>query len=133
MKIIRIIFQVVLIFIISFVGDWIHRHLHIPIPGNILGFLILLTCLSFKIIPAKWVDEGSGFILAFLPLFFIPATVGIMNHPSLLSWQGIALILIVIISSIITLIAAGRTSQFLERRAVRRKEEMECSKHSTQL
>ncbi|WP_075981939.1 CidA/LrgA family protein [Bacillus massilinigeriensis] len=131
MKIIRIILQIFFLFIISFIGEWLHKQLHIPLPGSIIGFILLLICLWSKIIPEKWVEDGAGFILAFLPLFFIPASVGIMNHPSLLSLQGGLLILIVIASTIITMIAAGKTSQFLERKALKRREELECSKNFT--
>lgn len=132
MKILRIILQILFLFLIAFIGDGLHTYIHIPIPGSIIGFLILMSGLLFKIIPVSWIEEGAGFMLAFLPLFFVPATIGVMKHPSLLSWNGIILIGIVILSTMITMIAAGRTSQFLERKAEKRKVEMECNKQFLQ-
>lgn len=131
MKIIRIILQIGFLFVITFIGDVLHNFLHIPLPGSIIGLLLLLAGLSFKLIPVNWIENGAGFILAYLPLFFIPATVGVMNYSSLISWSGIALIVIVVASTIVTMIAAGTMGQFHERHSRKRLEKKKCSKQFT--
>lgn len=131
MKIIRIILQIGFLFVITFIGDVLHNFLHIPLPGSIIGLLLLLAGLSFKLIPVNWIENGAGFILAYLPLFFIPATVGVMNYSSLISWSGIALIVIVVASTIVTMIAAGTMGQFHERHSQKRLEKKKCSKQFT--
>ncbi|ASK62647.1 hypothetical protein CFK37_11035 [Virgibacillus phasianinus] len=132
MKIIRIISQIALLYLIFLFGEGLHNILHIPLPGSIIGLLLLLAGLSCKIIPIKLMEDGAGFILKYLPLFFIPATIGIMKYPSLLSWSGVVLLLIVVVSTIITMVTAGTISQFFERQKLKRKEEQECSKRYTQ-
>lgn len=132
MKIIRIISQIALLYVISFIGEILHNYLHIPLPGSIIGLLLLLIGLSFKLIPVNWIENGAGFILAYLPLFFIPATVGVMNYPSLFSWSGVVLIVIVVSSTIVTMIAAGTMGQFQERQRQKRLEKKKCNKHFTQ-
>ena len=46
----RILLQLALILGICYVGELIHDYTGIPIPGNILGMLILLILLCLKIV-----------------------------------------------------------------------------------
>ena len=85
-KVIRIVFQVIILYFFSFLGSWIVQILSLQFPGSIVGLLLLFVCLYFRIIPVELIKDGAGFLLAFLALFFIPATVGIMDYPELLSW-----------------------------------------------
>lgn len=132
MKIIRIIIQIALLYAVCFIGEVLHNLLLIPLPGSIIGLILLFIGLSFKIIPIKWVEDGAGFILAYLPLFFIPATVGVINYPSLISWGGASLVVVVVISTIITMIAAGTMSQSLEKQRLKGMEKKKCNKQFTQ-
>jgi len=88
--------------------------LSLQFPGSILGLLLLFGCLYFKIIPVELIKDGAGFLLTFLALFFIPATVGIMDYPEFLSWGGLGMIISIVISTIITIIITGRFCQYLE-------------------
>lgn len=132
MKVIRIIVQLALLYVISFIGGVLHNLLHIPLPGSIIGLVLLFIGLSVKVIPAKWMEDGAGFILAYLPLFFIPATVGVINYPSLLSWSGALLLVVVVISTMITMVAAGTMSQVLEKQRLKRMGKKKCSKRYSQ-
>ncbi|MBE3570445.1 MAG: CidA/LrgA family holin-like protein [Bacillales bacterium] len=123
MKWIKIIIQIFILYGFSFIGEIIHRTLHLLIPGNVLGLLLLLLCLSLKLFKLDWIEQGAGFLIAFLPLLFVPAMIGIMNYPSLLSEQGVLLFFIVFISTIMTVIAAGHASQLLEKSRQKRKDE----------
>lgn len=132
MKIIRIILQIAVLYAFSFIGDVLHDFFNLPIPGSIIGMLLLLVGLSLKIIPLRIIEAGAGYLLKILSLLFIPAMIGIMNYPSLFSFKGALLILITIISTMITMGAAGMMSQYLEKRAQIRKEKEKCSKHYSQ-
>lgn len=68
-----------------------------------------------KIIPKQFVAEGASFLLPLLTLLFIPATVGIINYPELLSWYGIILLFITIISTILTFVLTAKIAQKLEK------------------
>ncbi|MFC7063730.1 CidA/LrgA family protein [Halobacillus seohaensis] len=127
MKFLRIMLQIAIIFIIYYIGVALRDLLHLPIPGSILGLILLFVGLTLNIIPVRWIQEGAGFILAYLPLFFIPATVGVINYPSLLSWSGALIVLVVVLSSLITMAAAGTVSQLFQ---IKRKGEGEWNKKS---
>ncbi|MGE8078742.1 CidA/LrgA family protein [Peribacillus loiseleuriae] len=132
MKIINIIFQIAILYAFSFVGEVLHDVFNLPIPGSIIGMLLLLGGLSLKIIPLRFIEAGAGYLLKILSLLFIPAMIGIMNYPSLISIKGAMLLLITIISTMITMAASGMMSQFLEKRVQKRKEKEKCSKHYSQ-
>src|SRR5690554_7001689 len=108
MKIFMITIQVIGLYLFNLLGEVISSLLKLPLPGSIVGLLLLFLCLHYKIIPEKYIKEGVGFLLALLPLFFIPATVGIIQYPEFLSGKGIILIVVVMISTFITMIVAGR-------------------------
>lgn len=132
MKIINIIFQIAILYAFSFVGEVLHDVFNLPIPGSIIGMLLLLLGLCIKIVPLQIIEAGAGFLLKILSLLFIPAMMGIMNYPSLVSFKGALLIVITVISTMITMGTAGMMSQFLEKRAQIRKEKEKCNKHSSQ-
>lgn len=121
-KFIRIVLQVTILYLFSFVGSWIVHSLSLQFPGSIVGLLLLLGCLSFKIIPVELIKDGAGFLLAFLALFFIPATVGIMDYPEFLSWTGLGMVLSIVISTIITIIITGKFCAFLERKLLEKEQ-----------
>jgi holin-like protein len=113
MKIIRIIVQVFLLYLFYLAGDYLQRLLHLPVSGGIVGLLLLFVLLLCKIVPVKWIEEGSTTILAYLPLFFIPATAGIVNHMDIFSGRGLLIILILIVSSVLTIVGAAHSSHWL--------------------
>ncbi|WP_101842050.1 CidA/LrgA family protein [Halobacillus sp. Marseille-P3879] len=116
----KTIIQVAVLFGIYFLGEGLRTLLQIPIPGSILGLLLLFTALSLGIVPAGWIEHGARMILAYLPLFFIPATVGVINYPEFLSWSGMVMVIIVLVSTLVTMAAAGYTSQLIERKQHRK-------------
>lgn len=113
MKIIRIITQVLLLYLFSLAGGYLQRLLHLPVSGSIVGLLLLFALLLLKIVPVRWIEDGATAVLAYLPLFFIPATAGIVNHMDIFSGRGLLLILILIVSSVLTIAAAAHSSQWL--------------------
>ncbi|MBS4175241.1 CidA/LrgA family holin-like protein [Bacillus sp. FJAT-49736] len=131
MKILIIFLQICILYIFSFIGTVIHNYFHLIIPGSIIGLILLFICLCLKIVPVMWIENGAGFLLSILMLFFIPTTVGIMNYPSLLSVQGALLILAVLLSTIISIAIAGKTGQFFEKKSQKGKDDKKCSKFSS--
>ncbi|OKL35476.1 CidA/LrgA family protein [Domibacillus mangrovi] len=131
MKFIKVILQMVLLYIFYIGGVWLSDRLHLPLPGSIIGLLLLWTALMLKICPLNWIESGANFILSYLPLFFIPATVGVMNYFHVFAGKGILLILIVVFSTLITMAIAGYTSQyFAGREETKRKELKSCKERS---
>ena len=132
MKFLIIVLQICILYIFSFIGSAIQNLFQLAIPGSIIALLLLFICLCLKIIPVRFIEQGAGFLLSILTLFFIPATVGIMNYPSLLSLHGVIFFIVILLSTLITIAIAGTASQFFEKKAQKRKDEQECNKDYSQ-
>ena len=122
MKIIYIILQLLAITGFYLLGEELQAFFNIPLPGSIIGFLLLFAALMLKIYPLKWIDSGAHFLLAFLSLYFIPATVGVVEYGELFSGKGMLLIPIVIASTFLTMAASGWVSQYAAKASTERKE-----------
>lgn len=110
----RIPAQLALILSICLVGEFLHR-IGIPVPGNILGMLILFLLLCFKIVREEAIEKVSGFFLKFLPLFFLPAGVGVLGAWGLLRGSVLNIFLVCVLSSFVSIIFAGLIVQLLSR------------------
>lgn len=117
MKIIVIIVQIGVLYVFFLTGEFLQKQLQLPVPGSIVGLLLLFVLLLLKIVPVKVIEEGSSFILAYLPMFFIPATAGIMNHLDMFSGRGLLLIGILVISSVITMAVTAHSSEWIASRS----------------
>lgn len=117
MKIIRIIAEVGVLYLFYLAGDYLQQLLQLPIPGSIVGLLLLFILLLLKIVPVKLIENGSNFILAYLPMFFIPATAGIMNHLDIFSGRGLLLIGILVVSSVLTMVVTAHSSEWIATRS----------------
>ncbi|MDQ0196384.1 CidA/LrgA family protein [Paenibacillus wynnii] len=113
MKIIRIIAQVGLLYLFYLAGDYVQKLFHLPVPGSIVGLLLLFILLLCKVMPVSWIENGAVSVLSYLPLFFIPATAGIVDHLGIFSGRGLLLIAILILSTALTIGAAAHSSQWL--------------------
>ncbi|RAZ67697.1 CidA/LrgA family protein [Planococcus maitriensis] len=123
MKIIRIVLQLLVLYGFLLIGEAIQALLNLPMPGSIIGFLLLFSALLLKIYPLEWIDAGATFLLSFLSLYFIPATVGVVDYGPLFSGKGVLLLPIVVISTLMTMGAAGLASQHIANRSTVHKEE----------
>ena len=101
------------------IGELLQSFFNIPLPGSIIGFLLLFAALMLKVYRLEWIESGAHFVLAFLPLYFIPATVGVIEYGELFSGKGMLLIPIVVVSTLLTMAAAGWISQYVAKRKER--------------
>ena len=122
MQIIRIIAQIVFLWLFYFIGELIVTWTGIIIPASIIGLLLLWICLMTGLINVKLIQDGASFLIAFLTLFFIPSTVGVIEYPELLSKAGILLVVAVTISSAFAFIVTGKVSQYIEKKENNMKE-----------
>ncbi|GMA97583.1 CidA/LrgA family holin-like protein [Pelosinus sp. IPA-1] len=105
--------QIFLLWLIYSVSTWIIGILHLPLPGSVLGMLLLFTLLSTGIIKEQWLSLGANPLLKHLSFFFIPIAVGLMDWGGLFTQKGHLLFLPLVISAFVALLATGGIAQFL--------------------
>src|SRR5476651_1724021 len=104
--------QVVLYAILFLIADRLVTLLHLPVPANIVGMLMLLLLIVFRVLPLKWVKEGSRWLLAEMLLFFVPAVVAVVNYAQLLMVEGWKIFVVIAVSTLLTM---GITSLVVDR------------------
>lgn len=103
--------EALIIFGIYLIGELIASSLHLPIPGNILGMVILFALLCTKIIKVENIVNVTNFLLDHLSFFFIPAGVGLMTSMEIIKSTWWQLLVVCISTTIIIIGVTGTTIQ----------------------
>lgn len=122
LKYVKIGLQIILLYVFAMVGDWLQSYLRLPLPGSIIGLLLMLAALSLKIVKLQWVDSGSHILLSYLPIFFIPPMVGVIDYREVFTGKGILLIPLIMVSTFLTMWISGYVSQTIASKMSARKE-----------
>ena len=102
-----------LILLCQLAGEVFVRGLGLPMPGPVVGLLLLLVLLlardRFKVVARgplqqDGVENASRGLLAHLSLLFVPAGVGVVQKLDLIAEHGIAIIVILAASVVVTLL-----------------------------
>ena len=83
-------------------GELVSRGLHLPLPGPVVGMLLLLLALRWPVVHNS-VRVVAEFLLQHLSLLFVPVGVGVMTHLDVLGRYGVRLCLIIVLSTWISL------------------------------
>ncbi|WP_151733645.1 CidA/LrgA family protein ['Paenibacillus yunnanensis' Narsing Rao et al. 2020] len=82
-------------------------YLHIPIPGSIIGMILLFLLLESGIVRLSWVEAGASWLLAELLLFFIPSAIGVMKYTRLLEADGLQVLAVVVVGTFAVMACSG--------------------------
>jgi len=118
-----------LILLCQLLGEIVVRSVGAPIPGPVVGLIVLLALLQGRDrigllrrgpLGDGGVERAAGGMLAHLSLLFVPAGVGVVQHLDLVASHGIAIFVILALSAVVTLVATAAafliTSRLLDRR-----------------
>lgn len=105
--------EFLIIFMINYAGNIISHFTSIPIPGTIIGMLILLILLYFNILKLKSIRRVTDFLVLNMPIFFLPSVIDLLDSLYLLQGLMIKVIFIVIGTTIITMIVTAKTVDFM--------------------
>ena len=99
------------------VGEVLVRALHLPVPGPVLGMVLLFAALLLRgreVPPALGATADA--LLGNLGLLFVPAGVGVVLYLPLLARDWAPISLAVVAGTLIAIAATGRLAQALLRR-----------------
>lgn len=105
--VIKLILQLALIMLITFIGTEVQKLLHIPLAGSIVGLMLFFLLLQFKIVPESWINVGADFLLKTMVFFFIPSVVGIMDVVSNITMNYILFFIVIIIGTCLVALSSG--------------------------
>jgi holin-like protein len=88
-------------------GDWIARLLPFAFPGSIIGMLLLFAALATGVVKAEWVEQGSGLLIKYMAVMFVPLGVGLVDYLGLLSRGALPFLLSTVAGTFVTLAVVG--------------------------
>lgn len=110
----KIYLQLLIIFGFSFIGNVISNVFRLPVPGSILGMILLFLALQFKLLEFRHVDEAGSFLINNMTILFLPAGVGIMAKWNLISHFWEQILLIVVGALIINMLILGKLVEWIK-------------------
>lgn len=85
------------------IGEVLARSLHLPVPGPVIGMLLLFLTLVWRKGPGDGLQTTSQSLLRHLSLLFVPAGTGIMIHLNRVADEWLPLLIALLVSTALTL------------------------------
>lgn len=96
----------VIIMLFLFGGDLISRA-GVPLPGNVIGMILLTMALALRIVKTDWVRPAATFLVDNLSLLFVPAGVGVMAYFDIISRDWLPIAISILVSTLLIILVAG--------------------------
>lgn len=111
----RLVPGLLILVALTFVGDWIARMAHLPLPGSVVGMLLLAALLRARWIPVRFVQPAAELLIRHMTLLFVPAGVGLMMYGGLLAREWVPIVGASAVGTLAVLVAVGWLQQRQER------------------
>ena len=92
-------------------GEAIARATQLPLPGNVVGMLLLLALLGARIVPRAPLEPAADLLLRHLPVLFVPAAVGVARHFGLIRAELGAVVTITVVTTALVMVVTGRLAR----------------------
>ena len=98
-----------------FAGQAISRFTHIPVPGSVLGMILLTLALMTRVVKLEHVEEVGGFLIRNMSVMFIPPGVGVILYWSLVKEQIVPISVALVLSFAITIMLTAKVVELIRR------------------
>ncbi len=95
---------IALLFVCQLAGEIIHRLTGLPLPGAVIGMMLLVGWLALVRRERPTLEAVSGWLTAHLSIMFVPAAVGLIEEGEALKDYGLALVQAVTVSTLLTMV-----------------------------
>lgn len=106
---------ITLLLVYQLAGEVTVRLLSLPIPGPVLGMVMLFLTLMVRGNTPEPLENASSALLSHLSLLFVPAGVGMMSHFGRIADEWLPITLALFLSTIITMVATAGIMQITSR------------------
>ncbi|MDO8420758.1 MAG: CidA/LrgA family protein [Parvibaculum sp.] len=97
------------------VGGYICDRFGLPVPGTVIGLLIMLAVLAVLRRVPEGLNEVAVYLLSHLNLFYVPAGVGVLGYVALVARDFWPIVITLFVSTFLATIAGGLAFQFVAR------------------
>ncbi|MBU0655152.1 MAG: CidA/LrgA family protein [Gammaproteobacteria bacterium] len=106
---------ITILLVYQLVGEVSSRLLQLPVPGPVVGMVLLFCTLLLRGNLEKTLDTASSALLSHLSLLFVPAGVGVIVHFGKIRGEWLPITAALLLSAIITLAATALIMQGVSR------------------
>jgi holin-like protein len=122
-KMVRYLAQFITILFIYLFGNVLVAWLQMPVPGSIIGMVLLFIALLTGLIKLDWIEDIAQLHIKHLTLLFIPFTVGVFHYIGIFQIEGLKLVLTLAISSLAVLLVTAYIAEAYDSRRKRGNED----------
>ena len=108
----KFVIQFLIIIGFSFAGEFLHYVIPLPIPASIYGIVLLFVALECKLLKVNDVRDVSSFLIAVMPMMFIPAAVGLI----IISGSLVKYVVVTFVTTFVVMGVSGLVTQGIIRR-----------------
>ena len=111
--------QVGILFGFWLLGEAAVRLTGLPVPGGVVGMLVVLVLLTTRRLSVFSMRRGAEWFLAEMMLFFVPAVLALLDHGELLGLLGLKVLAVIVGGTIAVLAVTGLTVDLCSRWTLR--------------
>lgn len=104
---------IVTLFSFTVIGNVINDALSLPIPGSVIGLVLLVIYLQISGTDSESLNTVSQLCIRYLGVLFIPGCVGVFFLGDLLAQQWLPITLAILVATPISLVATALLVQWL--------------------
>ena len=97
------------------VGQLGVKLLGLPVPGSVVGMVLLAAGLARGLLPVRAVQASAGLLVRHMALLFVPPGVGLIVYRDLLRAEWPAVVLAGVASTVAVLLVVGLLQQRMRR------------------
>lgn len=112
MNLLKELWVLILFFLI---GELITMLIPSPLPGNVIGFILMVIVLKAGVIKEHSISHVTNFLLNNLAILFIPGGVAILKVLHLFNGNVLKLLLLIIVTTILTMLSTAGTILLMEK------------------
>jgi len=109
------------ILLCNFAGSVAVHFSGLPVPGSVLGMLLLLALLLLRAVKLATVEPAAQMLIGLMILFILPSSIGLMNYLDKLAGVVAQLILIAVLVTVLAVISSGWAAQLTARATGRKR------------
>ena len=115
-EVMKFVIQFLIIIGFSFAGEFLHYVIPLPIPASIYGIVLLFVALECKLLKVNDVRDVSSFLIAVMPMMFIPAAVGLITSWDIISGSLVKYVVVTFVTTFVVMGVSGLVTQGIIRR-----------------
>jgi holin-like protein len=92
---VKFVVGIAILWLFLLAGQGLADLLGLPLPGSVVGMVLLWGALEAGVVRLAWVERGAGVLLGILGLLFVPAGVGVIEYADAgMLWLGVGAVIV---------------------------------------